>query len=338
MAAILEHVALPEAVGRRLRHRILNNELPAGAGWSKRTYSAEVRVDSSGGVGMAGGLEPEKVDKPTKPESSGPGRADHLFHGVGVALVTIFDRAGGADPAATAALAAGLAGRGMRAILVAGTTGEASTLTTDERVALIGAVRAAVPAEVPVIAGTGAAATDAAAGLTKDALDAGADAVLAFPPPDPGADVGGGSYAAAVTGHYEALSAAAGGRPVFAYHVPWISAPGVPVTALPGLPIAGIKDSSGSADRLLDELAQYQGPTYVGSSALLALAGPMGGAGAILALANVEPERCCRAFDGDAQVQRDLAGVHGQVRAGGPAELKRMLGRQAGYCDVSRIG
>ena len=63
----------------------------------------------------------------------------------------------------------------------------------------------------------------------------------------------------------------------------------------------------------------------------------MGGAGAILALANVEPERCCRAFAGDAAVQRDLADVHLQVRAGGLAALKRMLNRDAGYCDRSRV-
>ena len=292
----------------------------------------------SGEMTGASSTATEKVDKTTNERVASATGAGELFHGVGVALVTIFDQAGAVDPAATAALAADLAGRGMRAVLVAGTTGEAGTLTPDERVALIGAVRDAVPAGVPVIAGTGAATTDAAAVLTKAAMDAGADAVLAFPPPNPGADVDGASYAATVTGHYEALSAAASGRPVFAYHVPWISAPGVPVGALPGLPLAGIKDSSGSADRLLDELARYRGPTYVGSSALLSLAGPMGGAGAILALANVEPERCCQAFDGDASVQRDLAGVHHDVRAGGPAELKRMLGRQAGYCDVSRVG
>ena len=283
---------------------------------------------------MAGaGIEAGKVGKTINERPQG-----QLFHGVGVALVTIFDRAGAVDPAATAALAADLTGRGVRAVLVAGTTGEAGTLTPDERTALIRAVRNAVPAQVPVIAGTGAATTDAAAGLTKAALDAGADAVLAFPPPAPGADADAASYAASVTAHYEVLSAAASGRPVFAYHVPWISAPGVPVAALEGLAIAGIKDSSGSADRLLDELAQYRGPTYVGSSALLALAGPMGGAGAILALANVEPERCCQAFDGDAAVQRELAGVHHEVRVGGPAELKRMLGRRSGYCDVSRVG
>ena len=250
-----------------------------------------------------------------------------VFSGVGVALVTFFDGAGGVDERATAAHAADLANRGMRAVLVAGTTGEAGTLTDDERVGLIAAVRAAVPAAIPVLAGTGTATIQAAVGLTTAAVRAGADAVLAYPPPGE----------ADLTGFFGAIEAAAASRPVLAYHVPWISAPGVPVDQLPGLPIAGIKDSSGSADRLLDELAHYDGPTYVGSSALLALAGPMGGAGAILALANIEPEACCRAFAGDAGAQRDLAASHLEVRAGGPAALKRMLSSRAGYSDLSRV-
>ncbi|HYS32170.1 MAG TPA: dihydrodipicolinate synthase family protein [Streptosporangiaceae bacterium] len=255
------------------------------------------------------------------------GSADMVFTGVGVALVTFFDRAGAADQAATAAHAADLAGRGMRAILVAGTTGEAGMLTGPERVSLIGAVRDAVPAGIPVLAGTGAATAEAAVDLTTAAVQAGADAVLAYPPPG----------SADLPGFFAAVAAAAGSRPVLAYHVPWISAPGVPVDELPGLAIAGIKDSSGSADRLLDELAHYPGQTYVGSSALLALAGPMGGAGAILALANIEPEGCCRAFAGDAAAQRELADSHLEVRAGGPAALKRMLHGRSGYSDLSRV-
>ena len=284
------------------------------------------------------GPRASEVDKSTNGHSAGVSER-MVFSGVGVALVTIFDRAGAVDPAATATLAADLVSRGMRAILVAGTTGEAGALTTDERTALIRAVRDSIPAEVPVLAGTGAATTEDAVSLTKAAVVAGADAVLAFPPPNPAIDLDAAatSYSASLTEHYGAIGEAADGHPVFAYHVPWISAPGVPVSDLPGLPIAGIKDSSGSADRLLDELAHYQGATYVGSSALLSLAGPMGGAGAILALANVEPERCVLAFAGDAGVQRDLADVHLSVRAGGPAELKRMLSRDAGYCDRSRV-
>jgi len=255
------------------------------------------------------------------------GSAVEVFSGVGVALVTLFDRAGEVDATATAAHAAGLVARGMRTVLVAGTTGEAGQLTAAERIALIRAVRAALPAEIPVLAGTGAVSTGSAVELTTDAVGAGADAVLAYPPPGSGD----------LTGFFAAVAAAAAGRPVLAYHVPWISAPGVPVDALPGLPIAGIKDSSGSADRLLDELASYDGATYVGSSALLALAGPMGGAGAILALANVEPEGCCRAFAGDAVAQRDLARAHLEVKAGGPAALKRILSRRGNFCELSRV-
>lgn len=272
----------------------------------------------------------EKVDKTTK-----------VLTGVGVALVTIFKPDGAVDPAATAALAADLVQRGMQAVLVAGTTGEAGTLAPDERTALIGATRAAIPADVPVIAGTGAANADLAVGLTAAAVGAGADAILTYPPPAPPGsaphEADPAAYAAVLAEFFAAIRAASAGRPVLAYHVPWISAPGVPVADLPGLPIVGIKDSSGSADRLLDELAHYGGATYVGSSALLALAGPMGGAGAILALANVEPERCCQAFGGDAAVQRDLADVHLEVRAGGPAALKRLLASRDGYCDYSRV-
>lgn len=251
------------------------------------------------------------------------------FGGVGVALVTLFDADGGVDAEATARHAEDLVRRGMRAVLVNGTTGEAGTLTDAERLRLIEAVRKAVPAEVPVIAGTGASSTEAAVGLTTAAVDAGAEVMLAYPPP--------GCQQPELHAFFAAVSTAAADRSVLAYHVPWVSAPGVPVDALPGLPVAGIKDSSGSADRLLDELAHYRGATYVGSSALLALAGPMGGAGAILALANVEPERCVRAFAGDAAAQLQLADAHLTVRAGGPAALKRLLADRSEFSPVSRV-
>jgi 4-hydroxy-tetrahydrodipicolinate synthase len=262
-----------------------------------------------------------------------------LFSGVGVALVTIYTQDLAVDADATARLAAGLVRRGMRSVLVAGTTGEAGKLTAAERVSLIEAVRAAVPAEIPVLAGTGAAGTDASIALTRDAVAAGADAVLAYPPPGCGAIPGSDTDAdpAAVRAYFGAVAAAAGDRPVLAYHIPWISAPGVPADQLAGLPVIGVKDSSGSADRLLDELAHYPGATYVGSSALLGLAGPMGGAGAILAIANVEPEKCVAAFGGDGSAQLGLADTHLAVRAGGPAGLKRMLASQSEFPATSRL-
>src|SRR5262249_33865378 len=201
------------------------------------------------------------------------------------------------------------------AILVNGSTGEASTLTDAERRALVESVRGAVPPTVPVLAGAGAPSIRQATALTRDAVSAGADGLVAWPPP--------GSRNLA--GYYAALANAAGGHPVFAYHFPVVSAPGVPVDALASLPVAGVKDSSGDPDRLLDALDHYPGATYVGSSAVLALAGPMGGAGALLALANIEPERCAAAFAGDALAQLALADRHLSVKRDNPAELKRVL-------------
>jgi 4-hydroxy-tetrahydrodipicolinate synthase len=249
-----------------------------------------------------------------------------LFTGVGVALVTLLDTEGCVDTAATADLASDLVGRGMRSVLVCGTTGEAATLTDGERAALIESVRAALHGSVPVIAGTGATAADRAAALTATAAGAGADAVLAWPPP--------GSEDLA--GYFGAVADAAGGLPVLAYHIPWVSAPGVPVSALGGLPVCGQKDSSGDPNRLLDEVAHYPGATYVGSSALLALAGPLGATGAILAVANVEPELCCEAFAGDAAAQRELTDTHLAARAGGPPALKRILAQRHNTVALSR--
>ena len=158
-----------------------------------------------------------------------------LFRGAGVALLTLFHDDGSIDPGATGELARELVDRGMRAVLVAGTTGEAATLTNGERCALIGAIRRATPAGIPVIAGTGAPSTRQAAGLTGEAIAAGADAVLAWPPPG-GLDM---------PGYFKAVAGAAQGRPVLAYHFPRVYPPGIPVTALAGLPVAGLKDSSG---------------------------------------------------------------------------------------------
>ena len=248
--------------------------------------------------------------------------------GTGVALVTIFDDYGEADLDATGKLARDLVARGMRSVLACGTTGEAVTLTSQERTGIIEAVRAAVPDDIPVIAGTGAPSRRQAAELAGAAVAAGADAVLAWPPPG----------CTELARYYGTVAEAARGRPVLAYHIPWVSAPGVPVDALAALPVSGIKDSSGSPDRLLDEVANYQGATYVGSSALLALAGPLGAAGALLALANIEPERCCAAFGGDAAAQRELAGPHLQVQAGGIGGLKRILAESRGTSAATRIG
>jgi 4-hydroxy-tetrahydrodipicolinate synthase len=251
-----------------------------------------------------------------------------LFTGVGVALATLFDDQGEVDAKSTAAHAAALVDLGVRAVVVAGSTGEASALTADERLALLVETRRAVPPGVPVLAGTGAPSARQAATLTRAARDAGADAVLALCPPrndDP-------------RPYYDAVAEAAGDLPALAYHFPQTSPPGIPVEALAYLPIQGLKDSSGEPERLLAELEVFQRPLYVGAAPLLLMAGSLGVTGAILAVANVDPEHAIAAFAGDPQAQRSLLPAHRRVKARFPAGLKDAIADRFGTSRVSRMG
>jgi 4-hydroxy-tetrahydrodipicolinate synthase len=105
-----------------------------------------------------------------------------VFEGVGVALVTLFADDGSLNAPATADLAATLVDLGVRAVVVAGSTGEAAALDRGERIELLRAVRKAVP-DTPIVAGTGAPSAHQAIAFTRDACEHGADAVLALSPP-----------------------------------------------------------------------------------------------------------------------------------------------------------
>lgn len=251
-----------------------------------------------------------------------------VFSGVGVALATLFDDDGEVDVAATAAHAARLVELGVAAVLVAGTTGEAATLSNDERDRLLAAVLDAVDGRVPVLAGTGAPSARQAAELTVRARHGGADAVLTLSPPG----------TADPRPYYERVAEAAGGVPVLAYHLPQVSPPGLEIDVIGSLPVAGCKDSSGDAERLLATLEATSVPLYTGSSAVLSLAGPAGCAGAILGLANVEPERCARAFAGDATVQRQLIADHLAMQQRFPRGLKALMAKRFATSEVARTG
>jgi 4-hydroxy-tetrahydrodipicolinate synthase len=250
-----------------------------------------------------------------------------VFEGVGVALVTLFADDGAVDAAATAGLAGTLVDLGVGAVIVAGSTGEAASLDRSERVELLRAVRKAVP-DTPIVAGTGAPSARQAIAFTQDACEEGADAVLALSPP--------GSVD--VRRYYDLVAAAAGAVPLLAYHFPAVSPPGIPLDVLPALPVAGCKDSSGDAGRLLDTLDLFDRPLYTGSSSLLALAGPAGCAGAILSLANVAPELCVAAFAGDIEAQRQLAAVHRAEGDDFPAGTKRLTAERFGVSAAMRVG
>lgn len=250
-----------------------------------------------------------------------------LFEGVGVALVTLFQGDGSLDVAATTELASNLVELGVRAVVVAGSTGEAAALEAEERSQLLRAVRGSVPSSVPVIAGTGAPSRVQAAELTRRALRDGADGVLVLSPP------GSRDLAA----YYGAVREAAGDGPVLGYHFPSTSAPGIPLDVLAKLPLDGCKDSSGDAARLLFTLEVFDHPLYVGSASLLALAGPLGVSGAILALANSHPELCAAAFTGDAAAERALTVPLRRAAERFPGGIKQLVAERFGTSTASRL-
>jgi 4-hydroxy-tetrahydrodipicolinate synthase len=240
------------------------------------------------------------------------------FTGVAVALVTMFDEAGRLLANATAEHAAGLAERGVRAIVIAGTTGEGAQLDAADRREILAAVLPAVPDSLPVFVGTGDAVAERSLELTRDAVQGGAAGVLIFPPDDEAPEA-----------FFTRVRAVAGDLFVLAYHFPK-HYPAIPVERLGGLDVDGLKDSEGDASRLRQEAGNWLRPVYTGFVPLLSVAAGFGATGAILALANLRPELCARAFAGDADAQAELLPQHEALRAGGVAVIKQTLAREHG--------
>jgi 4-hydroxy-tetrahydrodipicolinate synthase len=133
------------------------------------------------------------------------------FGRVLTAMVTPFDAEGALDLDAAAEVARWLVDHGNDGLVVAGTTGEAPTLTDDEKLDLWRAVRDAV--DVPIVAGSGSNDTRHTIELTERAADIGVDAFLVVGPyynrpPQAG-----------IEGHFRAVAAATD-RPIMIYDVP----------------------------------------------------------------------------------------------------------------------
>ncbi|HET6533649.1 MAG TPA: dihydrodipicolinate synthase family protein [Actinoplanes sp.] len=253
--------------------------------------------------------------------------ADVIWTGPAVAVVTLFDDNGAVLAGDTAAHAARVVAAGIKGVVVAGSTGEAAALSDDERVDLVAAVRAACP-DVPVLCGASGDWWGQATARVSAVLKAGADAVLVAPP-----RLGG-----SLPDYYGRVADAAGGAPVFAYHYPAVAGGEVPVSALTGLPLAGIKDSSGNAARLAEEIdLDWAGAVYTGAAALTGYASWLGATGVILAAANLEPEKCLAAWAGDAEAQRAVIRAERAYKAR-PGGLKAALAERYGTSPMRRFG
>jgi 4-hydroxy-tetrahydrodipicolinate synthase len=223
------------------------------------------------------------------------GRHVAKLSGYAPALPTPFDDNGDVDGEAFERLCDLQITCGATALVVGGTTGEASTLTSVEQGELIRIAVGVSRDRVPVIAGTGSNATDHAIALAKDAEATGADAVLSVVPYY-NRPTQAGLYA-----HFREIAASTG-LPVILYDVPSRTACALAdatIARLAELPrIIGLKDSSGDVTRPL-RLRALVGPDFrllSGDDALGLAFLAQGGDGCISVTSNVAPGLCRNMF------------------------------------------
>ncbi len=207
-----------------------------------------------------------------------------------VALVTPF-RGGKVDEDALSNLIERQVAGRTRALVVAGTTGEAATLTEEEHIHVIARAVEMARGRAAVIGGVGANVTRDAVALAEACAKVGCDGVMATT----------GYYnkpnRRGLLAHYKALSAATD-LPLILYNVPGRTATDMRedlIAELSRLPnVAALKDASGDLARVArhritcpDEFIFLSGEdiTAVGFNA-------MGGLGCISVTANVAPALC----------------------------------------------
>lgn len=232
-----------------------------------------------------------------------------MISGSLVALATPMHSDGSLDWASLEKLVKFHLANGTNAIVAVGTTGESSTLDTDEHCAVIKKIIELVAGKIPVIAGTGANSTREAIELTEAAKKLGADACLLVVPyyNKPTQE---GLYL-----HYKAIAEAVEIDQIL-YNVPGRTACDLlneTVARLADIPnIVGIKDATGDLVRgrelislVSDRLAVYSGDDATAVELILS-----GAQGNISVTANVAPSEmaalCRKALAGAATEARNI--------------------------------
>ncbi len=232
-----------------------------------------------------------------------------IFEGIATALVTPMHKDGSIDYEAFGRLVDWQIESGISALVVCGTTGEASTLTDDEHRDAIKFVVERTKGRVPVIAGTGSNDLAYAIDLTKHACDVGADAVLVVTPYYNKATQKG------LIQMYTAI-ADASDKPVILYNVP--SRTGVNIepstyAVLADHPnIVGIKEANGNISKILETFALVGDKLdiYSGNDDQIVPLLSLGGKGCISVISNILPKEtsliASKWFEGDVKGSAEL--------------------------------
>ena len=224
------------------------------------------------------------------------------FTGSGVAIVTPFD-GNKTNYDALGELIDWQVENGTDAIIICGTTGEASTMPDEEHLAAIEYTVKRVNGRVPVIAGTGSNETAHAVELSKKAEALGADGLLQVTP------YYNKTTQKGLIEHFSAIANAVS-IPIILYNVPGRTGMNISIPVLKELAkldnVVAIKEASGNMSytaKIAAEVPELY--IYSGNDDMIVPVMTHGGKGVISVLANVAPKEThelCKAYlDGECQ-------------------------------------
>ncbi len=274
-----------------------------------------------------------------------------IFTGVCTALVTPF-WAGEVNYPLTELLLKRQMDAGVSAVVLSGTTGEAPTLTDEEKLTLFAKCKAYAKNDCTIIAGTGSNSTAHTVALSRAAQEVGADALLVVSPYYNKATPEG------LTAHYLTLANAVD-IPVIVYNVPSRTGVDIPVSVYKQLSvhpnIVGVKEASTDITKIT-AIRYACGDDFLiwtGNDDLIVPSIALGGCGVISVLSNVLPEETVKmtnaALSGDMKTASKMqCQLYPLIRAlfseVNPIPVKaalEILGYDCGgfrlpLCDISR--
>ena len=251
-----------------------------------------------------------------------------VFKGAGVAIVTPMYDNEEVNYDKLGELLEEQIARGTDAIIICGTTGEASTLTHEEHLAVIKYAVEKVNHRVPIIAGTGSNATDTAIYLSTEAEKYGADALLLVTPYYNKATQKGLKL------HFSKIAESVK-LPIILYNVPSRTGCNLQPETIVWLAehvenIVGVKEASGNISQVakLMSLAKGNVELYSGNDDQIVPIMALGGSGVISVLSNVAPE-----------LAHDIATTYleGDVKKSCKLQLQAIELIDALFCEVNPI-
>ena len=249
-----------------------------------------------------------------------------IFQGVATAIVTPMNE-NGVDYDAFGRLIDWQIEQGINGLVVAGTTGEGSTLSDEEHREVLAYAVKRINGRVPCIAGTGSNDTAYAIELTKYACSIGCDAMLVVTPYYNKATQKG------LVKMFNAI-ADASTKPIIVYNIPSRTGVNIEPATFVELAkhprIAAIKEASGNLSKMVEEFALLDGSLdiYSGNDDQIVPTLSMGGKGVISVLSNIMPKETVARFD---------AFFAGDVATAAKMQCKYLPLIQALFCEVNPI-